>query len=75
MIEEEELSCTYKNYIYQDKNWEYSVCSAEDHCKHYHYTLCKGVYFKDRVYKMRLSQQCKYLKSSSNSSREEKDTY
>ena len=34
----EEHSSTYKNYIYRGKNWEYPICSAEDHCEHYYCT-------------------------------------
>ncbi len=40
ITEGEELSCTYKNYIYREKNWKCPICSTEDHCGHYHYTLC-----------------------------------
>ncbi len=36
----EEHPSTYKNYIYRGKNWEYPICSAEDHCEHYHCTQC-----------------------------------
>ena len=71
MTEGEKLPYTYKNYIYQEKNWK---CS-EDHCGYYHCILCKEVYLKDRSYKMRLSQQCKCLKPSGSNSREGKDAY
>src|SRR6266498_4392890 len=49
----------YKNYIYRGKNWEYPICSAEDHCGHYHCTRCQKIHPKDRLYKMRPNQQCK----------------
>ncbi len=75
VIEGEELSCTYKNYIYREKNWKCPICSAEDHCGHYHYILCKGIHSKDRAYKIRPSQQCKYLKPSGSNSREGEDAY
>ncbi len=76
MIEEEKLSCTYKNYIYRGKNWKYSICNADDgHCEHYYYTICKRIYYKNRAYRIRLSQQCKCLKFNGSNSRERKDTY
>ena len=51
-----ELSCIYKNYIYWNKNWKCPVCNTnDDYCEHYHYTLCKRIYFKDWAYKMKLS--------------------
>ncbi len=45
--EGEETPSIYKNYIYRGKNWECLICSAEDHCGHYHYTQCQGVHPKD----------------------------
>ncbi len=71
----EELLCTYKNYIYREKNWECPICSAKDHCKYYHYTLCKGIHLKDRSYKIRPSQQCRCLESSGSNSREGENAY
>ena len=53
--ERKETPRTYKNYIYRGKNWKCPICSAEDHCGHYHYTLCQGIHPKDRSYKMRPS--------------------
>ncbi len=56
VTEGKEPSCIYKNYIYREKNWECPIYGAEDHCGHYHYTLYKRIYFKNRSYKMRPSQ-------------------
>ncbi len=46
---------TYKNYIYRGKNWECLICSAEDHCGHYHCTRCQEIHPTDWSYKMRPS--------------------
>ncbi len=76
VTEGKELSYTYKNYIYRDKNWEYPVCNAnDDHCEHYHCTLCKRIHPKDRAYKIRLSQQYKYLELNDSNSKEGEDVY
>ena len=75
VTKEEELSCIYKNYIYRGKNWKCPICSAEDHCRHYHCILCQGIYFKDRTYKMRSGWQYKCLKPNGSNSREEEDAY
>ncbi len=45
--EGEETPSTYKNYIYRGKNWECPICSAEDHCGHYHCMRCQGIHPKD----------------------------
>ncbi len=74
-IEEAETPSTYKNYIYRGKNWECPICSAEDHCGHYHYTRCQRIHPKDRSYKMRPSRQCKCLKTSGSNSREGEEAY
>jgi len=75
VIEGEELPYTYKNYIYRGRNWKCLICSAENHCGHYHYILCQGIHLKDRTYKMRLGRQCKCLEPSSSNSREREDAY
>ncbi len=75
VTEGEEFPCTYKNYIYWEKNWECLICSVEDHYGHYHCILCQEVHSKNRAYKMRLDRQCKCLKSSSSNSREGGDAY
>jgi len=76
VTEEKKLTCTYKNYIYQDKNWECSVCNAnDDYYEYYHYILYKRIHPKNWAYKMRPNQQYKYLKFSSSNSREGEDTY
>ncbi len=76
VIKEEELSYTYKNYIWKGKNKKCLICNTDDsYCEHYHYTLCKRVHLKDHAYKMRSSQQCKCLEPNNSSKREEKDTY
>ena len=72
---EEENPSTYKNYIYRGKNWECPICSAEDHCGHYHCTQCQGIHPKDRSYKMRPSRQCKCLKVSGSNSGEGEEAY
>src|SRR6266540_1114525 len=74
-VEREETPSTYKNYIYKGKNWECPICSAEDHCGHYHCTRCQGIHPKDRSYKMRPSRQCKCLKNSSSNSGEGEEAY
>ena len=75
VTEGEKLPYIYKNYIYREKNWKCPVCSVEDHCRYYHYTLCQGIHLKDRSYKIRSSQQCKCLEPSGNNSREGEDAY
>ncbi len=71
----EENPSTYKNYIYREKNWECPICSAEDHCGHYHCTRCQGIYPKYRSYKMRPSRQCKCIKISGSNSEEGEGAY
>ncbi len=75
VTERKELPCTYKNYIYQEKNWKCPICSVEDYYRYYHCTLCQGIYFKNWAYKMRPSWQCKYLKPNDSSSRKGEDAY
>ena len=75
VTEGEELPCTYKNYIYKGKNWKCPICSAEDHCGHYHCTQCQEIHPKDRSYKMRPSRQCKCLKISGSNSGEGEEAY
>ncbi len=73
--ERKETSSMYKNYIYRGKNWECPICSAEDHCGHYHCTQCQGIHSKDRSYKMRPSRQCKCLKNGGSNSEEGEEAY
>ena len=73
--ERKEIPSIYKNYIYRGKNWECPICSAEDHCGHYHCTRYQGIHLKDRSYKMRPGRQCKCLESSGSNSREEEEAY
>ena len=57
IIEKGKLPYTYKNYIYRDKNWKYSVYNADEgHCGHYYCILYKGIHFKDQAYKIKSSQ-------------------
>src|SRR6266540_3650279 len=74
-IESKETPSTYKNYIYRGKNWECPICSAEDHCGHYHCTRYQGIHPKDRSYKMRPSRQCKCLEARNSNSGEGEEAY
>ncbi len=74
-LEKKETSSTYKNYIYRGKNWKCPICSAEDHCGHYHCIQCQGIHPKDRSYKMRPSRQCKCMEISDSNSGEGKEAY
>ncbi len=71
----EEHPSTYKNYIYRGKNWECPICGAEDHCGHYHCTLCQGIHPKDRSYRMRPSRQCKCLENGDSNREEGEEAY
>ncbi len=73
--ERKETPSMYKNYIYRGRNWECPICSAEDHCGHYHCTQCQGIHPKDRSYKMRPSRQCKCLEISNSNSGEGEEAY
>ncbi len=67
--------CTYKNYIYREKNWKCPICSAEDHCGYYHCTLYQEIHPKDRIYKMRPGRQCKCIEPNGSNSREGEEAY
>ncbi len=70
------LSCTYKNYIWRGKNWKCLIYNVDNsYYRYYHYILCKGIHPKDYTYKMRSSQQCKYLELNGSNSREGKNAY
>jgi len=50
VVNNETIPYSYVNYIYQEKNWKYPVCGADDgHCGHFYCMMCKELHLKDRA--------------------------
>ena len=59
IINNETIPYAYVNYIYRGKNWECPVCGADDgYCEYYHCMMCKGLHWKDWVWRMKPNQRC-----------------